>query len=159
MTTLSANNPMTTVPGSLNHLPVIASDIIYEGAAVGDNGAGYVRPLSGGDAFRGFAPALDAVVEGREVRREKHPGRDDAHFLTLRTRGGGVRVVCVGRDLWEASPPGTALAKPAWSRRLVADGRELTLPAVPREAAGALCAFPLAVALAAVLILRHLLRR
>jgi hypothetical protein len=38
-----------------NDLPVVASDIIYEGAAVGDNASGYMRPLSGGDPFRGFA--------------------------------------------------------------------------------------------------------
>ncbi len=37
-----------------NELPVIATDIIYEGAAVGDNGSGYSRPLVGGDPFRGF---------------------------------------------------------------------------------------------------------
>lgn len=38
-----------------NHLPVVAADIIYEGAAVGENGAGYFRPLEAGDAFAGFA--------------------------------------------------------------------------------------------------------
>jgi len=36
-------------------LPVIASDIIYEGAAVGENGSGYFRPLIAADAFAGFA--------------------------------------------------------------------------------------------------------
>lgn len=34
--------------------PVIASDIIYGGAAVGDNGSGYARPLVAGDPFLGF---------------------------------------------------------------------------------------------------------
>ena len=38
-----------------NDLPVIAADIIYEGAAVGENGSGYVRPLVAGDVFSGFA--------------------------------------------------------------------------------------------------------
>ena len=38
-------------------LPVIASDIIYAGSAVGDNGSGYMRPLASGDPFRGFATA------------------------------------------------------------------------------------------------------
>lgn len=41
--------------GKFNDLPVIASDIIYEGAAVGDNASGYMRPLQSGDPFRGFA--------------------------------------------------------------------------------------------------------
>jgi hypothetical protein len=54
MTTLAANSVRAFVVGARNHLPVIASDILYEGAAVGDNGAGYARPLSGGDKFRGF---------------------------------------------------------------------------------------------------------
>lgn len=55
MTTLAANSPRILSIGEHNHLPLIAADIIYEGAAVGDNAAGYVRPLSGGDPFCGFA--------------------------------------------------------------------------------------------------------
>lgn len=39
----------------LNDYPVIATDIIYEGSAVGDNASGYARPLVAGDPFRGFA--------------------------------------------------------------------------------------------------------
>lgn len=55
MTTLAADAPRAIVVGEHNHIGVIAADIIYEGAAVGDNGAGYARPLSGGDRFLGFA--------------------------------------------------------------------------------------------------------
>ncbi len=59
MTTLAANKPR--VYGSAGQLtsefPVIATDIIYEGAAVGENGAGYARPLVAGDPFLGFASA------------------------------------------------------------------------------------------------------
>lgn len=55
MTTLSTNTPRVEELGHKNDLPVIASDIIYQGAAVGDNGSGYARPLVGGDPFRGFA--------------------------------------------------------------------------------------------------------
>lgn len=57
MTTLAKNTPRAVEVGTLNDLPVIASDIIYEGAAVGDNGSGYCRPLVAGDPFRGFANA------------------------------------------------------------------------------------------------------
>lgn len=39
----------------LNDLPVVASDIIYEGSAVGDNGSGLARPLVSADPFLGFA--------------------------------------------------------------------------------------------------------
>lgn len=55
MTTLAKDAPRAYKIGDLNELPVIASDIIYEGAAVGDNGSGYARPLAAGDPFRGFA--------------------------------------------------------------------------------------------------------
>lgn len=55
MTTLSADSPRAHEVGERNHIGVIASDIIYEGAAGGDNGAGYARPLVAGDTFVGFA--------------------------------------------------------------------------------------------------------
>lgn len=55
MTTLAADKPRDYSLGDHNHLPVVATDIIYEGAAVGDNGSGYARPLVAGDPFRGFA--------------------------------------------------------------------------------------------------------
>lgn len=55
MTTLAANTPRDFELGDINEFPVIAADIIYEGAAVGDNGSGYARPLVAGDPFRGFA--------------------------------------------------------------------------------------------------------
>ena len=55
MTTLAVNKPRVYELGDINEFPVIASDIIYEGAAVGDNGSGYARPLVAGDPFRGFA--------------------------------------------------------------------------------------------------------
>lgn len=58
MTTLSANKPRAYEQGNRNDLLVIASDIIYEGAAVGIvSGSGHARPLNGGDKFAGFAEA------------------------------------------------------------------------------------------------------
>ena len=55
MTTLAANKPRAYELGERNELPVVAADIIYEGAAVGDNGSGYARPLVAADVFLGFA--------------------------------------------------------------------------------------------------------
>jgi len=58
MTTLAADKPrnygaVSKVPGTA---PVIASDIIYEGAAVGESASlGTARPLVAGDTFLGFA--------------------------------------------------------------------------------------------------------
>ncbi|MES2685482.1 MAG: hypothetical protein V4706_01605 [Pseudomonadota bacterium] len=58
MTTLAANKSRAYELGQRNHLPVIASDIIYEGAAVGIVAAtGHARPLVAGDTFGGFAVA------------------------------------------------------------------------------------------------------
>jgi len=58
MTTLAANSPRAYEIGTRNQLPVIASDIIYEGAAVGMVvGTGHARPLAAGDVFVGFAEA------------------------------------------------------------------------------------------------------
>ncbi len=55
MTTLAKNVARAFELGELNHVGVIAADIIYEGSAVGDNASGYARPLAAGDAFLGFA--------------------------------------------------------------------------------------------------------
>lgn len=58
MTTIAANKPRAYELGERNSFPVIASDIIYEGAAVGIvAGTGHARPLVGGDSFGGFAVA------------------------------------------------------------------------------------------------------
>lgn len=56
LTTLAANTPRAYELGDLDDIPVIASDIIYEGAAVGSvDGTGHARPLTSVDKFRGFA--------------------------------------------------------------------------------------------------------
>lgn len=56
MTTLAANKPRAYEQGNRNDLLMIASDIIYEGAAVGIvAGSGHARPLQAGDKFAGFA--------------------------------------------------------------------------------------------------------
>ena len=58
MTTLAANKPRAFELGERNHLPVIAADIIYEGAAVGIvDASGHARPLNAADRFAGFAVA------------------------------------------------------------------------------------------------------
>lgn len=55
MTTLAAAKARAYELGTIQQYPVIAADIIYEGAAVGENGSGYARPLQAGDPFLGFA--------------------------------------------------------------------------------------------------------
>ena len=55
MTTLALNTPRPYELGDFNEIPVIAADIIFEGAAVGDDTNGHARPLQAGDHFLGFA--------------------------------------------------------------------------------------------------------
>jgi hypothetical protein len=59
MATLAADKPrvfeLTGAHPDYNEMPVIASDIIYAGAAVGENSStGTARPLVAGDNFMGF---------------------------------------------------------------------------------------------------------
>jgi hypothetical protein len=54
MATLAVDTPRDYGLGDIVEYPVIASDIIYEGAAVGENASGYSRPLVAGDVFQGF---------------------------------------------------------------------------------------------------------
>lgn len=57
MTTLAVDTPRPQEKGDMNHFPVVASDIIYEGAAVGlVVSTGHARPLAAAtDIFVGFA--------------------------------------------------------------------------------------------------------
>lgn len=60
MATLGADKPriykLTGAHPDYNSLPMIAADIIYAGAAVGESStSGTYRPLAGGDTFAGFA--------------------------------------------------------------------------------------------------------
>lgn len=55
MTTLAADAPRAYALGDVEEYPVVATDIIYEGAAVGENASGYARPLVALDVFLGFA--------------------------------------------------------------------------------------------------------
>lgn len=56
MTTLAANKSRAFEGGTRNEFPVIAADIIYEGAAVGIvDATGHAQPLANPNRFAGFA--------------------------------------------------------------------------------------------------------
>jgi hypothetical protein len=80
MATLAADKvrpfELTGTP-DLNDIPVIAADIIYEGAAVGDNGSGLARPLVAQDPFMGFA----------ERQCDNSAGAASAKNVRVRSRG------------------------------------------------------------------------
>ena len=79
MTTLAADAIRAYEGGDRNDIPVIASDIIYRGAAVGIVPAsGHARPLASGDYFAGFAEAkadnsagAAAAINTRIIHRGK----------------------------------------------------------------------------------------
>jgi len=77
MTTLAANKPRGYELGEFNEIPVIAADIIYEGAAVGDNGSGLARPLVALDPFMGFA----------QRKADNSGGAASAIKVQVRTKG------------------------------------------------------------------------
>ena len=67
MTTLAVDKPRAYELGDFNSFPVIAADIIYEGAVVGDNGSGFARPLAAGDPFLGFSSKKSITRPGRQA--------------------------------------------------------------------------------------------
>ena len=85
MTTLAADTARDFQVGDIEEYPVIASDIIYEGAAVGENGSGFARPLQAGDAFLGFA----------EQKVDNSAGAAGDKGVRVKTRG-RVRLTVAG---------------------------------------------------------------
>lgn len=77
MTTLAADAPRDYQLGEIEEYPVIASDVIYEGAAVGENAAGYSRPLVAADPFQGFA----------ERKADNSAGAAGAVNVRVKTKG------------------------------------------------------------------------
>ncbi|MCB4365409.1 hypothetical protein KIH07_16825 [Hydrogenophaga taeniospiralis] len=77
MTTLAADTPRAYELGTIEEYPVVATDIIYEGAAVGENASGYARPLVAVDPFLGFA----------ESKADNSAGAAGAVNVRVKTRG------------------------------------------------------------------------
>lgn len=85
MTTLAANKHREFQIDDKEEYPVIANDIIFQNAAVGENGSGYARPLQAGDAFLGFAVA----------KADNAGGSAGDKGVQVRTRG-RVRLTVAG---------------------------------------------------------------
>lgn len=88
MTALAANLPRGFVlgPTQFNDLEVVAGGVIFEGSAVGDAGAGFVRALQAADPFRGFAlrkaDNANGANGGKTVRLQ-HDGRVELDIGSL----------------------------------------------------------------------------
>jgi len=97
MTTLSANTPRAYEGGNRNDLPVIASDIIYEGAAVGlVDASGHARPLTSADRFAGFAEAKADNSAGAAAAINVRVVEDGKIQLTV----SGVVITDVGQPVY-----------------------------------------------------------
>lgn len=97
MTTLSADTPRAYEIGNHNDIPVIASDIIYEGAAVGIVAAsGHARPLSGGDKFGGFCLQKADNSSGSAADIEVHVSRKGSVELSV----SGAVITDVGKPVY-----------------------------------------------------------
>jgi len=72
MATLLVDSPLTIVTGDFNSIGIIANDIVFEGAMVGDNASGYGRPLVAGDVFLGHSllnvDNEDGLAGAKEIR-------------------------------------------------------------------------------------------
>jgi hypothetical protein len=120
MATLAADKPRAfETLGSMdyNELPVIASDIIYAGAAVGESSsAGTARPLAAGDTFLGFCVEKVDNSAGAAAAKNVKVLRRGAVWLTV-TNGDniddlGITVYASDDDTFtSASTSNTAIGK------------------------------------------------
>ena len=107
MTTLAVDTARSFELGDVNEIPVIASDILYEGSAVGDNGSGYARPLVAGDPFRGFV----------ESKVDNSTGAAGDKRVRLRNRGlvelsiSSLAITDVGKAVYASDDNAFTLTK------------------------------------------------
>jgi hypothetical protein len=108
--------------------------------------------LAGGNlwftAARSTIPlSLDTKILGHEVRREKHPGRDDVYLLVL----AGLGQMQVDREIYDAVAIGETLHKEGQSRELLHGDKVLPLD-WSRDHRGMLLAMPLCLGVLAAIL-------
>ena len=75
-------------------------------------------------AQRSMIPlGLDAEVLGLEIRREKHPGKDDVHLVSL----SGLGTFQIDKEVAIQLKVGQQIKKERWARQLSVDGRGIPL--------------------------------
>lgn len=92
--------------GVTNEFPVAANTIIYEGAAVGDNGSGYARGLVAGDAFRGFADRHADNVNGGDGEKNIRVRKKGSILLDV----AGLTLADVGKPVFATNDNTFSLA-------------------------------------------------
>lgn len=110
MTTLSSDTPRTYEGGAVNEIPVIASDIIYEGAAVGVVPAsGHARPLQSTDQFVGFCEQQSDNSDGSAADinvRVVEAGKIQLDVTGVTITDKGQPVYATDDDTFQLSPVG-----------------------------------------------------
>jgi hypothetical protein len=96
MTTLAVDTARTYELGHIGEYPMIASDIVYEGAAVGLDGSGNARPLVAGDVFVGFCEQQVDNSAGIAGAKNVRVVRKGVVQLTV----SGVAATDVGNDIY-----------------------------------------------------------
>ena len=107
MTTLAADSPRTYELGDNGELAVIASEIIYEGAAVGSVlGTGHARPLVSGDNFQGFCTTKADNSSGSAADINVKVRRKGSIQLSVT----GAVITDIGRPVYASDDNAFALA-------------------------------------------------
>ena len=110
MTTLATNKPRAFEGGNRNSFPMIAADILYEGAAAGlVDASGHIRPLTSVDRFAGFAEekadnsaGAAAAIRGRLIES----GKIELAITGLLITDVGLPVYATDDDTFSLSPVG-----------------------------------------------------
>lgn len=124
MTTLAVDTPRDYQLGDIEEYPVVASDIIYEGAAVGENASGYARPLVAGDVFLGFATEVadnSAGSAGDKTVKVRTRGRVKLSVASLAITDND-RVVVYASDDNAFTKVSTSNSKIGWCSRFISSG-------------------------------------
>lgn len=123
-TTLAANKPRAYDLGDRNMYPVIAADIIYEGAAVGlVAGTGHSRPLVAGDRFAGFAvyKADNSAGSAADINVEvQQRGQIQLSVTGLVITDVGQPIYAADDDTFQLSPVGGSFV--GFVKRFVSTG-------------------------------------
>ncbi len=110
---IAKDTPQAYELGTTNSYPVKGSTIIYEGAAIGEDGSGYARALVANDPFLGFA----------ETKADNSSGSDGAIRVRSRVAGnielsiGSLAITDIKEDVY-ASNSGTFTLTPGSNTRI-----------------------------------------
>lgn len=107
MTTLAANKVRPFELGDLAQYPMVASDTLYEGAAVGlVPASGHARPLAAGDRFVGFAtgPYTSGATAGVDLVEVRRSGSVQLPVAGAVITDVGAPVYAADDDTFQFSP-------------------------------------------------------